>query len=96
MPFERLDALAAWTLQGFEADMTFIFDLPPEVGMARVAERGEGRDRFEQEALSFFERVRQAYLDRAARAPQRYAIIDAAQPLALVQQQIEQVLERLI
>lgn len=96
MPFERLDALAAWTLQGFHADMTFIFDLPPEVGMARVTARGEGKDRFEQEDLSFFERVRQAYLARAAQAPERYAIIDAAQPLPEVQRQIEQVLERLI
>ncbi|HID00614.1 MAG TPA: dTMP kinase [Piscirickettsiaceae bacterium] len=96
MPFARLDALAEWTLQGFHAHMTFIFDLPPEVGMARVAARGEGKDRFELEDLSFFARVRQAYLDRAALAPARYAVIDAAQPLPEVQRQIERVLERLI
>ncbi len=96
MPFQRLDALADWTLGDFRADMTFIFDLPPEVGMARVMARGEGRDRFEQEDLAFFERVRQAYLDRAAQAPERYAVIDAAQPLAAVRRQIEQVLERML
>ncbi len=96
MPFERLDALAAWTLRGFTADMTFIFDLPPEVGMARVAARGAGKDRFEQEALSFFDKVRQAYLARASRAPERYAVIDAAQPLEAVQKQIVEVLERLL
>ena len=96
MPFERLDALADWTLQGFTADMTFIFDLPPEIGMTRVAARGAGKDRFEQEVLAFFEKVRQAYLSRAAQAPDRYAVIDAAQPLEAVQQQIAQVLERLL
>ena len=96
MPFERLDALAAWTLQGFHADKTFIFDLPPEIGLERVAQRGAGHDRFEQEKLDFFQRVRAAYLQRAAQAPQRYVIIDASQPIEQVQAQLVQVLETLL
>lgn len=96
MPFERLDVLAEWTLQGFHADMTFIFDLPPEVGLARVAARGEGHDRFEREKLDFFKRVREAYLQRAALAPERYAIIDASQSVQEVQAQLAAVLERLL
>jgi len=96
MPYERLDVLADWTLQGFHADMTFIFDLPPETGLARVARRGEGHDRFEREKLDFFQRVREAYLQRAARAPERYAVIDASQPIDGVQAQLVQVLETLL
>lgn len=94
MLFARLDALAEWTLQGFHADMTFILDLPPEVGMQRVMARGAGKDRFEQETLAFFEKVRAAFLARARQAPTRYTVIDASQPLAQVQAQIVQVLEQ--
>jgi hypothetical protein len=66
-------------------DLTLIFDLPVEVGLARAAARGR-LDRFEQEGQGFFQAVRQAYLDRAAAQPLRYRLVDAAQPLAQVQQ----------
>ena len=46
-------------------------------------------------ALHLFERVRQAYLDMAAAQPARYRVVDAALPLAGVQQQIEQYLQQL-
>lgn len=94
MPDARLDALSDWTLQGFKADMTFIFDLPPALGMARIAARGTAKDRFEQEALVFFEKVRTAFLARAAQAPERYTVIDASQPLEQVQAKITQVLSQ--
>ena len=42
----------------------------------RASQRGE-LDRFESETLGFFERVREAYRQRAAAAPQRYALVDA-------------------
>lgn len=81
----------AWlenTVQGpLRPDLTFIFDAPIEVGMQRAKHRGE-LDRFETEQLAFFERVRQAYLQRAATDVQRYKIIDASQPLGTVQQQL--------
>jgi len=65
-----------------------IFDLPVEVGLARAAARGR-LDRFEQEGLRFFESVRRAYLERAKAAPSRYRIIDAGQPLNVVQQDVQ-------
>jgi dTMP kinase len=55
--------------------------------MQRAKHRGE-LDRFETEQLAFFERVRQAYLQRAATDLQRYKIIDASLPLHEVQQQL--------
>ncbi len=74
---ERIDALEQWSLQGFTPDRTIVFDLPVAQGMARVRSRG-ATDRFEEEQQSFFERVRQGYLDRAARYPERFVVIDAA------------------
>jgi dTMP kinase len=85
MAFERIEQIELWVQQGFYPDKTFVFDLPVEVGMARVAARGGQVDRFEQERHDFFERVRNAYLERAEQAPQRYAVLDASQPLEQVQ-----------
>ena len=58
-------------------DLTFLFDAPPAVAMSRVAGRGNRRDRFETEDTAFFDRVRSAYLELAAREPGRFRIIDA-------------------
>lgn len=68
-------------------DLTLLLDLPVEEGMARAGQRG-ALDRFEQEELSFFNRVRQRYLELAAEQPQRFRVIDASQPLATVGKQI--------
>jgi len=65
-------------LKDLQPDLTLLFDMPVELGMTRVAGRGEA-DRFEVESVKFFERVRKAYLERAAANPQRFRIIDASQ-----------------
>ena len=67
-------------------------DVPVELGMERVSGRGEA-DRFEVESIRFFERVRKAYLDRAAKNPQRFSIIDASQDEEQIWQQVERVLQ---
>jgi len=81
----------AWlenTVQGtLRPDLTLVFDAPIEIGMQRAKHRGE-LDRFETEQLAFFDRVRQAYLQRAATDMRRYKIIDASLPLSEVQQQL--------
>lgn len=74
--------------------LTLILDIDPAQGLARAAERGE-LDRFEQEDIAFFERVRQAYRERACLAPERYAMVDASQALAQVQTEIGEVLRKL-
>lgn len=100
VPYERIAQLEAWVQQGFFPEMTFVFDLPIEEGMRRVAARsnltGQAIDRFEQEKASFFEKVRQAYLHRAEQAPHRYQVLDAAQPLSDVQNQIRLQLSKLL
>lgn len=91
-------ATIAWLehlVQGeLRPDLTLVLDAPVEIGISRARHRGE-LDRFESERLEFFERVRQAYLQRAAENPRRYKIIDAAQPLPEVQAQIARVIAEL-
>ncbi len=62
-------------------DLTFILDVPAEMGMRRAAQRrGIARaDRFENEALAFHARLREAYLQIAADEPNRCVLIDARQ-----------------
>lgn len=76
-------------------DLTLILDIEVELGLNRARQRGE-LDRFESEAIVFFERVRAAYCQRAEMAPERYALIDAGKTLEAVQREIDQVLTRLL
>ena len=73
-------------------DTVLLMDLPPEVGLERARARGE-LDRFEQEDLAFYHRVREGYLDRARQMPDQYRVIDASQDLQGVQRQLVSVLD---
>ena len=90
----RIGQIEQWVQGELRPDLTLVLDAPPEVGLARAAVRSE-LDRFEQEQFAFFQRARMAYLARAERAPKRYAVINADQPLALVQEAMGQAIERL-
>ena len=73
-------------------DLTLWLDVPVALGLERAAAR-EAADRFEQEALDFFERVRGGFEALARHDPGRVRRIDAARPLAEVQAAIESALE---
>jgi dTMP kinase len=76
-----IDSLERVALKGIRPDLTFILDLPAEVGLSRAGQRraskGEGVDRFEQEDLSFHQSLRQAFLSIAKSAPGRCVVINA-------------------
>ena len=91
----RIAALEQFVQGDLRPDLTLVFDLPVEVGLARAAARGR-LDRFEQEGQAFFEAVRQAYLQRAQGEPQRYNLLDAAQPLDAVQRAIDALLPAIV
>ncbi|MFI8581728.1 dTMP kinase [Ectopseudomonas khazarica] len=91
----RIAQLEQFVQGELRPDLTLIFDLPVEVGLARAAARGR-LDRFEQEQRSFFESVRHAYLARAEQSPQRYRVLDAGQSLAQVQADIDALLPSLL
>lgn len=75
-------------LGDLQPDLTLLFDIPVALGMQRVAGRGKA-DRFEVESIRFFERVRNAYLERAATHPRRFRVVDASQDQEQVWQQVQ-------
>lgn len=87
----ELEALVQGDLR---PDLTLILDIEVQTGLARASARSEP-DRFEGEAVAFFERVRAVYKDLASRAPERYRVVDAGQSLEQVQRNIKAELERL-
>ncbi|WP_460121934.1 dTMP kinase [Pseudomonas sp. S2_C03] len=95
LSMERIATLETFVQGDLRPDLTLIFDLPVEVGLARASARGR-LDRFEREGRTFFDAVRGAFLKRAAAEPARYVLVDAAQPLAQVQQSLDALLPRLL
>lgn len=95
LPRDEIETLETLVHGDLQPDLTLLLDLPVEQGLKRAAERGQA-DRFEQEPTIFFEQVRAAYLERAAAAPERFAVIDASSEIEEVWSQIDRVLrERL-
>ena len=92
---ERMAIVNQWVLQDLKPDLTILLDAPVEVGLKRLQARG-GKDRIEQEAVDFFQRVRETYLMLADQDPARYRLIDATQSLPNVEQQLKTVLDVVI
>ena len=90
----RIAQLEHWVSQDFTADMTLLLDVPVEIGMSRVESRGK-KDRIELEATDFFNRVRQAYIDRSEQFPERIKLIDSSQTVEHTKQQIKVILDSL-
>lgn len=88
----RIEALENWVQQGLKPDITLLFDLDVETGLRRANQRSDA-DRFEQEEIGFFERIRSCYLERAENEAKRFRIIDASQLFEDVKQQIKAILE---
>ncbi len=88
-----IDRLASVVHPDLIPDLTLLLDVPVEVGMARVRERGAKADRFERSKVDFLERVRATYLARARMEPARIVVIDASQSLEAVQEAIHYALE---
>jgi len=86
---ETLETLVHGDLQ---PDLTLLLDLPVEQGLKRASRRSAA-DRFEMEPRVFFEQVRQAYLERAAAAPERFVVIDAAPAVEEVWSRIRSALQ---
>jgi dTMP kinase len=89
-----IDAIERVTVDGTRPDLTFILDLPAEVGLARAAHRretlGDVADRFEAESLAFHEKLREAFLTIARREPARCVLVDASRPADTVAGEIWQ------
>lgn len=75
LSLDWLRNVAKGAVQNIHPDRTFLFDLPPEVGLARF----QGHDRLEREPIEFHQRVRQGYLELAQAEPERFVVLDATE-----------------
>ncbi|MFY9329792.1 MAG: dTMP kinase, partial [Georgfuchsia sp.] len=75
-----------------QPDMTFLFDIDVITATKRLQGTGQVADRFEQEKTDFFERVRQAYLDRAREFPCRFHVFDASLSINDIHIMLEEVI----
>lgn len=81
LPADQVAAINDFAAGTCRPDVTFLLDLDAVTGLARARARHAGRhDRMEQAEEAFYHTVRQAYLDLAAREPQRFCVLDAALP----------------
>lgn len=81
LPLEVVDRLTDLATGGLVPDLTLVHDLSVEAGLARAASRdGDASGRFERFDRGFHGRLRDGFLEIAARAPARCAVIDAAGP----------------
>ncbi len=87
----RLDDLEWWVQGEFQPDLTLYFDVSVELGRQRV-NAIKTADRFEKEQDEFFRRVREAYLQRAHKFPQRIRLIDSSQPLDKVKESLHDII----
>lgn len=88
----HLRNLESLVLPQLRPDLTLVLDLPPELGLARARARGDG-NRFEDATLAFMQRVRAAFLTRAAAEPARCVVVDASGDVDQVQARIVAALE---
>ena len=88
-----LGALEGWVQDGLQPGLTIWFDLPPELAAQRRA-AARAPDRFEQQDLAFFNRVREGYQARMDAQPARFARLDASQPRESVWSQLVSHLEQ--
>jgi dTMP kinase len=91
----RIEVLERWVQGERQPDLTLYFDVPPELARQRLDAAREA-DRFEQEQAAFFVRVRDAYLARARRFPQRIRVIDSSVAIELVRDALGCELRRLL
>ncbi|MDP1557639.1 MAG: dTMP kinase [Nitrosomonas sp.] len=88
----RLETLEQWIQGTLQPDLTLYFDVPVALGMTRVS-RLKSADRFEKEQTDFFQRVREAYLKRVKKFPDRIHLIDSTQSVEVVQAAIKHTIE---
>jgi dTMP kinase len=81
IPIEFIEKLTDLVCGERRPEITILFDIEPEVGLARArsrnSKRSEDEGRFEMEDVPFYRRIRDGYLDLASREPQRIRVIPA-------------------
>ncbi len=88
---EEIGRISAWAADGLVADLTIVLDMAPD------PTRIEGdADRLERETSFHADDIRQAFLDLAALAPERYVVIDASRPVEVVHADVRSAVEAVL
>ena len=95
---ETLRAITRFATGGLRPDVTFLLDVPVEIGLRRKAGgAGDSWNRMERKEIAFHEQVRQGYLSMAAGEQGRWVVVDASHDLgevhALARQSVMRLLE---
>ncbi len=90
VPANKVEILEQWVQEDLQPDITLLFDVPVEVSIARLA-GARSPDKFERESADFFTKIRNAYLDRASKNPQRFRVIDGSKSLEEVAKAVKDI-----
>jgi dTMP kinase len=96
MDMKYITMLDQWIVNSTYPSLTLLLDIAPQQGFERAEKRGTQKDRIEQEAIEFFMRVREVYLQRAKQDPDRIKVIDASVPIFAVESQIRDALDAFV
>jgi dTMP kinase len=94
LSLDKLAILERWVQGTRQPDLTILFDLDPAIAAARLA-GARAPDKFERESAAFFTRVREEYLRRAEASDGRFIVIDAAQSIEAIAEELAGVFARL-
>lgn len=96
IPLSLVQSINSFALEGFSPDLNIILDVDPEIGMKRVASRGEGLDRMEMQKLEFLTRAREGFLRQAEESPDTFVVVDASQAFEEVSRDVLAVVDGLM
>ena len=96
LDLERINHLNRIATDGVTPDVTFVLDLPVEIGLQRVQNSRGGLDRLEREKIEFHRRLREGYRILAKQEPQRLKIIDSQVNSEQVYAQIQAIIQPLL
>jgi dTMP kinase len=89
---DLIQTLESWIQKDLQPDLTLLFDIPVSVSVERRKQRhtSNHKDRFEEESIYFYERVRQGYLERVRKHPHRFYVIDASKTIEEIQSKLKE------
>lgn len=90
-----IDALERAIVASTRPALTLVFDLDPATGLARARSRGDAvaEDRYERKGLAFHQKLREGFLDILRREPKRCRLVDAAQDVDAVTEDVWSIVE---
>ena len=91
----KISQLESWVQGELHPDLTILFDVPVEVSMGRLA-TARTPDKFERESKTFFEKLREVYLQRAKNDPHRFRVINANKSLDEVKNEVNVIIQEFI